>query len=129
MQDKPKYYNEARNRASQKYNAANLEQVNFRVHKGEKAILQEEASKEGLSLAQYIIQAVNEHAGKQILTPANREGNPAESDVTRIVFPLSQQRLHKLQELAAKSDLTVIEYIDAVLGIFQLADYLEDKAP
>lgn len=72
MENKPKYYNEARNRASQKYNSANLEQVNFRVKKGEKAILQEEAAKEGKSMAQYIVQAINEHAGKQLLTPSEK---------------------------------------------------------
>lgn len=73
MEDKPKYYNEARNRASQKYNTANLEQVNFRVKKGEKAIIQAEADKEGLSMAQYIVQAINEHAGKQLLTPSEKK--------------------------------------------------------
>ena len=72
MDNKPKYYNEARNRASQKYNSANLEQINFRVKKGEKAILQEEATKAGYSMAQYIIQAVNEYAGKTLLTPSEK---------------------------------------------------------
>lgn len=72
MENKPKYYNEARNRASQKYNSANLEQVNFRVKKGEKAILQEAAAEEGKSMAQYIIQAINEYARKQLLTPSEK---------------------------------------------------------
>jgi len=72
MENKPKYYNEARNRASQKYNSANLEQVNFRVKKGEKAILQEAAAEEGKSMAQYIVQAINEYAGKQLLTPSEK---------------------------------------------------------
>lgn len=69
MADKPKYYNEARNRASQKYNSANLEQVNFRVRKGEKAILQEEAEQRRMSMAQFIVTAVNSFVGKQVLTP------------------------------------------------------------
>ena len=72
MEDKPKYYNEARNRASQKYNSANLEQVNFRVKKGEKALLQEEAAREGQSMAQYIVQAINDRAGRQLLTPSEK---------------------------------------------------------
>lgn len=71
MADRPKYYNEARNRASQKYNAAHLEEVRFRVKKGERALLQEEAEKHGQSLTQYLIQAVNERAGTRILTPSN----------------------------------------------------------
>ena len=72
MDNKPKYYNEARNKASQRYNSTNLEQINFRVKKGEKAILQEAATQEGLSMAQYIVQAINEHAGKQLLTPSEK---------------------------------------------------------
>lgn len=72
MENKPKYYNDARNRASQKYNAAHLEQVNFRVQKGEKAIIQAAAARAGLSMAQYIISAINEKEGRQIITPAEK---------------------------------------------------------
>ncbi len=72
MENKPKYYNQARNKASQKYNAEKLEQVNFRVKKGEKAILQQAANDEGRSMAQYIVQAINEHAGRQLLTPSEK---------------------------------------------------------
>lgn len=72
MEDKPKYYNQARNRASQKYNAEKLEQVNFRVKKGEKAILQQAANDEGRSMTQYIVQAINEYAGRQLLTPSEK---------------------------------------------------------
>jgi len=72
MEDKPKYYNAARNRASQKYNSANLEQINFRVKKGEKVLLQEEALAHGQSMTQYIVQAINEHAGRQLLTPSEK---------------------------------------------------------
>ena len=72
MEDKPKYYNEARNKATQKYLAANLEEVRFRVKKGEKALLQEEASREGQSMAQYIVQAINDRAGRQLLTPSEK---------------------------------------------------------
>ena len=72
MEDKPKYYNEARNKATQKYIAANLEEVRFRVKKGEKALLQEEAAREGQSMAQYIVQAINDRAGLQLLTPSEK---------------------------------------------------------
>lgn len=72
MENKPKYYNEARNRATQKYIAANLEEVRFRVRKGEKALLQEAAAQEGQSVTQYIVQAINERAGRQLLTPSEK---------------------------------------------------------
>ena len=70
--EKPKYYNEARNKAAQKYIAANLEEVRFRVKKGEKARIQDAAARAGQSMAQYIIQAINEREGRQIITPADK---------------------------------------------------------
>ena len=70
--EKPKYYNEARNRAAQKYIAANLEEVRFRVKKGEKALIQEAAAQAGQSMAQYIIQAINNREGQQIITPSEK---------------------------------------------------------
>lgn len=70
MEEKPRYYNQARNRATQKYIKENLEEVRFRVKKGERAELKEEAERQGQSMAQYIIQAVNDRAGRQVLTPS-----------------------------------------------------------
>ena len=66
-------YTEAQNRATQKYIKENLEEVRFRVKKGERANLQEVAKEAGVSMAQYVIQAVNEKAGRQILTPSGKE--------------------------------------------------------
>lgn len=66
-------YSDSQKKASMKYIAANLEEVRFRVRKGERALLQEEAGKNGLSMAQYLIQAVNEKAGRQLLTPSSTE--------------------------------------------------------
>ena len=63
-------YTEAQNRATQKYIKENLEEVRFRVKKGERAELKAEAEQQGQSMAQYIIQAVNDRAGRQVLTPA-----------------------------------------------------------
>ncbi|MBQ7007475.1 MAG: DUF1778 domain-containing protein [Oscillospiraceae bacterium] len=40
--------------------------------KGEKAMLKEAAASSGQSMAQYLIQAVNERAGKQLLTPSDK---------------------------------------------------------
>lgn len=62
-------YNEAQKKATMKYMATNLEEVRFRVRKGEKAALQEEAGLNGQSMAEYIKSAVNTKAGRQLLTP------------------------------------------------------------
>lgn len=66
-------YSEAQKRAAMKYMSTNLEEVRFRVKKGERAMLQEEAKASGQSMSQYLIQAVNDRAGRQILTPSGTE--------------------------------------------------------
>lgn len=63
-------YSEAQKRAAMKYMSANLEEVRFRVKKGERSALQEEAKASGLSMSQYLIHAVNEKAGRKVLTPS-----------------------------------------------------------
>lgn len=68
-------YSEAQNRATQKYIKENLEEVRFRVKKGEKTILQKAAKQAKQSMAQYIIQAINEHAGMQLLSPTDGRNN------------------------------------------------------
>jgi len=66
-------YTEAQNRATQKYIKENLEEVRFRVKKGERAVLQNAAKEAGQSMAQYVIQAINERAGFQLLTPSENQ--------------------------------------------------------
>lgn len=66
-------YSEAQKRATMEYMKKNLEEVRFRVKKGERAALQEEAKANGLSMSQYMIQAVNAKAGRQVLTPSGGE--------------------------------------------------------
>lgn len=68
-------YTDAQRKATQKYIKENLEEIRFRVKKGERARLKEEAGKNRQSMAQYIIQAINAKAGKQVLTPSE---NPKE---------------------------------------------------
>ena len=63
-------YTDAQKRATQKYIKENLEEVRFRVKKGEKALLQDAAKESGQSMAQYVIQAINDRAGYQLLTPS-----------------------------------------------------------
>lgn len=63
-------YNEAAKRATMKYISQNLEEVRFRVRKGERAALNAEAKAQGMSTTQYLIKAVNTFAGKQLLSPS-----------------------------------------------------------
>lgn len=78
MEGKPKYYNQARNKASQKYQRENLEQIAIRVKKGDRDRLKAEAETQGQSMAQYVVQAVNDRAGYQVLTPAEATKPPQE---------------------------------------------------
>lgn len=63
-------YTESQNRATQKYIRANLEEIRFRVRKGEREKLHAVAKEHNQSTAQFVIQAVNEYAGEQVLTPS-----------------------------------------------------------
>lgn len=63
-------YSEAQNKATQKYIKENLEEIRFRVRKGERDKLHAAAAERGQSTAQFVIHAVNEYAGEQVLTPA-----------------------------------------------------------
>lgn len=50
------------------YLKENVEQIRINVRKGEKARMQEEAENKGLSMRQYIIDAINEKAGRIIIS-------------------------------------------------------------
>ena len=66
-------YTQAQNRATQKYIKENLEEVRFRVKKGERALVKQLADEAGQSLTQYLIQAINQRAGRQVVTPSSQE--------------------------------------------------------
>ena len=53
-----KGYNQARNVASQKYQAEHLEQVRFWVKKGKKDEYKAKAESKGMSLASYIVSLI-----------------------------------------------------------------------
>ena len=53
-----KGYNEARNKASQKYQQKNLEQVRFWVKKGKLAEYKTKAEAKGMSLTAYIVSLI-----------------------------------------------------------------------
>ena len=67
-----KGYTPEQGKATQKYLGENMEQVRIWVRKGERDLLKAEADKNNLSMTQYIIQAVNNQAGMQLLTPAEK---------------------------------------------------------
>lgn len=73
-------YTQAQNKATQKYIKENLEEVRFRVKKGERAVLQQAAKDSGLSMAQYIIKAINTFADRQVLTPADKGEDATSKD-------------------------------------------------
>lgn len=59
MDEKKSRYTEAQNRATIKYQKANLEQINFRVKKGLKEYYQQAAADMGLSMAQFFLNAAD----------------------------------------------------------------------
>lgn len=62
-------YNAKRKETTIRYIEENLETIRFRVRKGEKDQLEDEARRAGYSAySRYIIDAINEKAGRPILT-------------------------------------------------------------
>ncbi len=54
------YYNETRNKITQKYIKTHLDDIKFRVPKGQRDYYKEQAEAFGLSLTKFIIQAMDE---------------------------------------------------------------------
>ena len=79
MAKKIDYYTPARKRASQKYQKEKLAQIRIWVKKGEKAVVQEEAQAQGMSMKRYIALAVNTMAGKQLIAISDDEEESEES--------------------------------------------------
>lgn len=65
MREKKSRYTEAQNRATQKYQREKLEQINFRIRKGEKQKYVDAAASMGLSMAQFFINAADEKIEKE----------------------------------------------------------------
>lgn len=55
-------YNESTKKATMKYIADNLEEVRFRVRKGEKDRYKQLAASAGMSLAEFLKRAIEEYA-------------------------------------------------------------------
>lgn len=65
-------YSESQKRATMKYQREKMDQIAIRVKKGDRDRLKAEAESQGQSMAQYVVQAVNDRAGYQVLTPAEK---------------------------------------------------------
>lgn len=68
MEKKKTYYNQRQNIANQKYQKEKLSQVRFWVKKEEKVAIQQEAEAHGMSMKRFIAQAINDKAGKQLIS-------------------------------------------------------------
>ncbi len=65
-----------------RYIDENLDTIRFRVRRGEKAQLEDEAKRAGYSAySRYIIDAINEKAGRPILTMPRERGEKKSADV------------------------------------------------
>lgn len=69
MESKRGRYSQRQNEATKKHLAAHYDQLRVWVRKGGLDAVKEEAAWHGESMAQYVINAVNAYAGKQLLAP------------------------------------------------------------
>ena len=59
LEEKKSRYTAAQNKATQKYIRENLEEIKFRVKKGEKARYKKAAEKAGMSMAKFFLSAAD----------------------------------------------------------------------
>lgn len=68
-------YNAKQKETTIRYIDENLDTIRFRVRRGEKALLEDEARASGYSAySRYIIDAINEKAGRALLTMPRERG-------------------------------------------------------
>lgn len=68
-------YNEKQKATTMRYIDENLDTIRFRVRRGEKAALEDEARGAGYSAySRYIIDAINQKAGRMLLTMPRERG-------------------------------------------------------
>ena len=68
MEKKRNYYTPAQKRAQEKYHREKLSQIRFWVKKEEKVAIEQEAKVRGLSVKRFVSQAINDAAGKQLVS-------------------------------------------------------------
>lgn len=113
-------YTEAQNKATQKYIRENLEEIKFRVRKGEKDRYRVAAEKAGISMARLFLDAADEKIAREGLessspepgtaseTPQEATGRPAEAGG----ISLHPQALRTAQEAAQSVGETVPQFIE-----------------
>ena len=69
MERRKAVYNQSRNKSTQKHLASHYDQLRVWVRRGGLDAVKEAAALQGESMAQYVINAVNAYAGKQLLAP------------------------------------------------------------
>lgn len=77
MEKKRNYYTPAQKRAQEKYHREKLSQVRFWVKKEEKIAIQQAAEAQGMSMKRFIAQAINDMAGKQLISCQDDEPDEA----------------------------------------------------
>lgn len=68
-EEKKSRYTQSQNLATQKYIKNNLEEIKFRVKKGEKVKYKTAAENAGVSMAQFAITSMNEKIEREHLLP------------------------------------------------------------
>ena len=68
MEGRYKGYTKEQGQASMRYKEKNLEEVRISVRKGGKQSLREVAEAAGQSMAEYVCDAVNEKAGRKVIS-------------------------------------------------------------
>lgn len=76
MGDKKSRYNQAQNKATQKYHKENLESISFRVYKGEKKRYADAAAEAGLSVTQFFLSAADEKISREHAKARDHEKAP-----------------------------------------------------
>lgn len=71
-EEKKSRYTEAQNRATQKYIRENLEEIKFRVRKGEKDRYKVAAEKAGMSMAKFFLTAADEKMSREAIESPTR---------------------------------------------------------
>ena len=72
-EEKKGRYTEAQNKATQKYIRENLEEIKFRVRKGEKDRYRAAAEKAGVSMARFFLDAADEKIAREGLESSSPE--------------------------------------------------------
>lgn len=72
-EEKKGRYTEAQNKATQKYIRENLEEIKFRVRKGEKDRYKAAAEKAGVSMARFFLDAADEKIAREGLESSSSE--------------------------------------------------------